>query len=122
MSEEIKSTHWKKLFNPVYLGSWDLVKGQDQNGKPVYSEVNVTIESIKSEKVEIQGKKQDAILIRFIGKAKPMILKPENSKLITKVLGTPIYENWIGKTITLHVVMVSAFNEMIDAIRVKWSR
>lgn len=117
-----KLTHWKKLFNPTYLGSWDLVKGQDVNGKPVYSEINVTIESVRVEKIEIQGKKQDAILMRFIGKVKPMILKPENSKLITKVLGTPIYENWVGKTITLHVVMVSAFNEMIDAIRVKYVR
>lgn len=122
MENTEKLTHWKKLFNPTYLGSWDLVKGQDQNGKPIYSEVTVTIESVKTEKIEIQGKKQDAILMRFVGKAKPMILKPENSKLITKNLGTPLFENWIGKSITLHVVVVSAFNEMIDAIRVKYVR
>lgn len=122
MSEEKKLTHWKKLFNPNYLGSWDLMTGEDANGKPVYKEVEVLIESIASEQIELQGKKETAILMRFKGASKPMILKPENSKLITKALGTPIFENWVGKKITLHVVQVYAFKELIDAVRVKYMR
>jgi len=49
-----------------------------------------------------------------------MILNKENMKLITKVLGTPYIEQWVGQKVLLHVVNVSAFGEIVPAVRVKF--
>ena len=114
--------HWKKLFNPTYLGSWDLVSGEDASGKPIYREITVEVESVKKEKIELQGQLKEEVLVRFKGGKKPLILKPENSKLFSKELDTPMYANWVGHKVTLHVVKVSAFNQVTDAIRVKYTR
>lgn len=114
--------HWKKLFNPNYLGSWDLMSGEDAAGKPIYREITVEVESVKKEKIELQGQQKEEVLVRFKGGKKPLILKSENSRLFSKELGTPIYANWIGQKVTLHVVKVSAFNQITDAIRVKFTK
>lgn len=116
-TENEKLTHWKKLTNPKYLGSHDFAPGQ---------EVKVIIEKIENVDIELfNGKKtemKNCNLAYFKGAKKPMILNTENMKLITKSLGTPYVEQWQGKEIILHVVSVSAFGSMVDAVRVKWSR
>lgn len=116
MSEE-KLTHWKKLTNPNYLGSHDFQPNQ---------EVEVVIEKVENVDIELfNGKKlevKNCILAYFKGAKKPMILNKENMKLITKVTGSPYVEQWTGKKIVLHVVPVSAFGSMTDAVRVKYNR
>ncbi len=113
MSENL--THWKKLTNPNYIGSHDFQPNQ---------ELQVEIEKVSQERIELfNGKKleeKDTILARFKGAKKPMILNKENMKIITKCLGTPYIEEWAGKRITLHVTKVSAFGEIVDAVRVKF--
>ena len=108
-------THWKKLTNPNYIGSHDFQPNQ---------ELQVEIEKVSQERIELfNGKKheeKDTILARFKGAKKPMILNKENMKIITKCLGTPYIEEWSGKKITLHVTKVSAFGEIVDAVRVKF--
>lgn len=108
-------THWKKLTNPDYIGSHDFQPQQ---------ELSVIIESVTSENIELfNGKKLETktcVLMRFKGAKKPLILNKENMKLITKSLGTPYLEEWQGQTITLHVVPVSAFGQVVDAVRVKY--
>jgi hypothetical protein len=114
MTQE-KQTHWKKLVDNNYIGSHDFQPEQV---------LEVTIESVNKENIELfNGRKlesKDCILARFKGAKKPMILNKENMKLITKVLGTPYIEQWVGQKIQLHVVNVSAFGEIVPAVRVKF--
>jgi hypothetical protein len=112
-----KVTHWKKLTDPNYIGAHDFQPQQI---------LSVVIESVTSETLELfNGKNIETkvcVLARFKGAKKPMILNKENMKLITKVTGTPYIENWVGKTIMLHVVPVRAFGEVVDAVRVKYQK
>ena len=110
-------THWKKMTDPKYIGSYDFQPGQ---------ELKVTIEKIENVNIELfNGKKletKNCILAHFKGAKKPMILNKENMKVITKVAGSPFIEQWIGKEITLYVTKVAAFGSMVDAVRVKFIR
>jgi len=110
-------THWKKMTDPKYIGSYDFQPGQ---------ELKVTIEKIENVNIELfNGKKletKNCILAHFKGAKKPMILNKENMKVITKVAGSPYIEQWIGKEITLYVTKVAAFGSMVDAVRVKFIR
>lgn len=123
MEENKQLTHWKKLVNKDYLGSHDFpVKMVD--GKPIYEEIKVTIESVTKEMLELfNGTRKEAkehVVVRFKGAKKPMLFNKENLKLTTKVLKTAFIEQWEGEQITLHVVPVSAFGEVVDAVRVKY--
>jgi len=108
-------THWKKLTDPRFIGSHDFAPNQ---------EITVVIESVTQEQIELfNGKKlenKQCVLAKFKGAKKPLLLNKENMKLISKVLGTPYIEEWAGQKITLHVVPVSAFGEIVDAVRVKY--
>ena len=105
-------THWKKLHNPDYLGSWALQPGQD---------IVVTIRSAAEETVTgADGKKEDCMVMRFVeNDAKPMIVNSTNAKMIQKVLKTPYIEDWAGRKIQLYVESVKAFGDVVDAIRVR---
>lgn len=111
---ESKLTHWKKGFDVRYIGSHDFQPNQ---------ELKVTIETIKTENVELfNGSKNEmksCVLVTFKGGKKPMILNNTNCKIITKNLKTPYLEEWVGKTIILYVAKVRAFGEVVDAIRVR---
>lgn len=110
-------THWKKLTDPKYIGSYDFKPEQ---------ELKVTIEKIENVNIELfNGKKletKNCILAHFKGAKKPMILNKENMKIITKVTATPYIEQWVGKELTLYVTKVAAFGSMVDAVRVKFIR
>jgi len=112
--EETKTTpvtHWKKLTNPKYVGSHDLQPRQ---------ELSVTFEKIVKEQVKnVDGKDEMCVVAYMKGAQKPLILNKTNMKIITKVLGTPYIEEWVGKSITIYSAKVKAFGEVVDAIRVK---
>ena len=104
-------THWKKLFNPDYLGSWAFEPGEEKV---------VTIGYVRSEMVVgADGKKEECTVVHFREKnLKPMILNATNGKAITKLLGTPYLEEWQDKRIVLGVQKVKAFGDVVDAVRV----
>lgn len=112
MSEQQQpKTHFRKLFNPLYLGSHDLEQGK---------EYKVTIERIDKD-VEVigeGGKKQKKPIIHFKGASKPMILNSTNSKMIWKLAGSKFIEDWIGLTVIIKVVVERSFGEDMDVIRV----
>lgn len=109
MSDE--KTHWKKLVNPDYLGSYSFQPGQ---------EMILTIKEIKREKViGSGGKKQDCTVAYFVEPVKKMIINRLNSKVITKIYATPYIEDWSGKKIQVFVALVDAFGEMVDALRIR---
>lgn len=109
MSEKI--THWKKLTNPNYIGSHDLLPNQ---------ELKITIDRIVQENVKnVDGKEEQCIIAYIKGAKKPMILNKTNCKIIAKVLQTPYIEEWSGGNIIIYSAKVKAFGEVVDALRVK---
>jgi hypothetical protein len=106
-------THFKKLRNPDYLGSWDLA---DENGN--FKNRIMTITEVKKEMVhDGKGGKDECVTVHFQG-SKPMIMNSTNLKTIHKSLGTPYIEDWVGKKIEITVEQVKAFGEIHDALRV----
>ena len=105
-------THFKKLRNPNYIGSYELMVGESS------IELNVTIEKAVKEIVQNVDKKEEAMVIYLKGH-KPMIVNSTNAKNISKALNSPYIEDWVGKEITLYVAKIRAFGENVDALRVK---
>lgn len=105
-------THWKKLNNPDYIGAYALEPGED---------MILEIASVREERYTgMDGKKEDGIIIRFAERnVKPMICNATNAKSITKVVGSPYIEDWKGHKIQLYATMVSAFGNMVEALRVR---
>jgi len=106
-------THWRKLRNPDYLGSYAM--------PPDGSEIVLTIREARKESVSgTDGKKSDCLVIHFVEAGwKPMILNATNSKVIAKLAGTPYVEKWAGTAVQLYTAKVSAFGTETDALRVR---
>jgi hypothetical protein len=108
---ETKLTHWKKLTNPDYLGSYDFEQGEERI---------VTIKDVKRMLVNgADGKKEDCTVVYFEENYKPMIMNVTNQKAITKLAETPYIEQWVGKSFKIVVVKIKAFGEFVDALRIK---
>ncbi|MBQ6436759.1 hypothetical protein IJJ27_04380 [bacterium] len=106
-----QKTHWKKLTNPNYLGSWDIPQG---------GELVVTIKQVVQEKVmSTRGEQEDCIVAKLDGGFKPLILNATNCKTIAKLCESNFIEDWAGHRIVLITQKVRAFGEVVDAIRVK---
>ena len=107
-------THWKKYTNPDYLGSYAFQPGEEKT---------VTIKEVKRELVfNPNNGKEECTVVHFVEDVKPLILNATNAKTISKVWGTPYIEDWPGRKITLKVKKISAFGEMVDAVRVSPDR
>jgi hypothetical protein len=110
MAEAVK-THWKKLQNPDYLGSYSLDPGKD---------MILTIKSVKVEQVTgPDNRKEDCTVMHFIEDAKPMIVNATNAKTITKIYKTPYIEEWAGKKIQIYSTEVKAFGDVVEALRIR---
>ena len=104
-------THWKKLTNPNYLGSYSLEDGQD---------LILTIDYVAEELViGADGKKENCVVAHFVEDSKPMILNSTNMKTITRIYKTPYIEAWHGKKIQIYSAKVKAFGETVDALRIR---
>lgn len=104
-------THWKKLTNPNYLGSWDIPAGG----------ITVTIRSVEQKRIFNQSKNAEeaCVVAEFIEpEYKPMVVNKTNCKEIQKITGTPYIEKWAGARIEITVKKVKAFGELVDALRV----
>ncbi len=104
-------THWKKLTNPDYLGSYDFKPGEERV---------VTIKDAKRQMVNgADGKKEECTVLHFQENYKPMIMNATNSKMITRLAESPYIEQWVGKSFKLVVVKIKAFGEFVEALRIK---
>ena len=107
----MSETHWKKLTNPNYLGTYSLTPGQD---------IILTIGKVAKEMVTgADGKQEECIVCHWQENEKPMILNVTNCKTISKLLKTPYIEQWAGHRIQIGAEMVSAFGEKVEALRVR---
>ena len=104
-------THWKKLENPDYIGSYAFQPGEKKT---------VTIKDVAREIVTgPDGKREECTIIHFREDEKPLILNRTNGKAISKVLETGYIEQWLGGRIILAVEKVRAFGDMVEAVRVQ---
>ncbi len=103
--------HWKKAFNPDYLGAYSLEDGQDL----ILTVKSVGIETVTGE----GGKKEDCLVAHFIENQKPMILNKTNCKTITKIYKTPITENWWGKKIQVFQDVTKLKGELVECLRIR---
>ena len=106
----MSETHWKKLTNPNYLGSYAFEPGEEKI---------VTIDHVVQEEVTGQEGKASMCIVAHLVNEKPLILNKTNCKAISKLLNTPYIEDWAGARITLAVQRVKAFGEDVEAVRVK---
>lgn len=105
-------THWKKLHNPDFLGSWVLQPEEEIIG---------TIKSVGNEIVTgPDGKKDECVVAHFKEPhLKPMILNATNCKTIAKIYKTPFIQEWVGKQIQIYMALVNAFGEQVEALRIR---
>ena len=106
-------THWKKLTNPNYLGSYAFQPGEE---KPL------TIRNICTEEVTNPNepeRKETCVVAHFQQQEKPLILNKTNLKAIARLAGTPNVEEWEGVGIILCVQKVRAFGELVDGVRIR---
>ena len=113
MNEQSK-THWKKLTNPNYLGSWDVEKDS----------LEVTVNEIVTEDFYVPGEGDSSgVVMYFKEKDKGMILNKTNLKAMESITGSSYVEDWIDQKILLKVDKVKAFGEVVDALRIhKYSK
>lgn len=106
----MEKTHWRKLKDTNFLGSWDIVN----------NELILTIKSIKTENVQSpDGKTEQLPVMHFVENYKPMILNATNFKNISKALNSNFIEDWTNKKISIYVTSVKAFGQITDALRIK---
>ena len=104
-------THWKKLTNPDYLGSYDFAEGEERI---------VTVAKIELKEVTgPDGKKDHCTIATFKEAYKPMIINSTNAKAITKLADSPFVEDWTGLSFKIVVAKVKAFGDVVDALRIK---
>lgn len=103
--------HWRKSFNPNYIGSYAFQPGEEKV---------VTIKDTAVEEVTNQeGKKEQCLVAHFKEQEKPLILNVTNCKSIEKIAGTPDRLQWPGVGIILCVQRVRAFGDTVEAVRIR---
>lgn len=85
------------------------------------SDLTVTVKSLKKELLKGKPGKDDELkpVVYFEELEKGLIINKTNWAAIEKVTGEANSDNWSGKKITLTVVEVDAFGDVVKAIRVK---
>jgi len=106
-------THWKKLQSSNYLGSHDLMNGEEN---PF---INATIERVVMEDVTGSDGKKERCSVAYLKNRKPMILNVTNSRAIETIAQSPYVEDWVGIEIGIGIEQVRAFGQTVDALRIK---
>jgi hypothetical protein len=106
-------THWKKLTNPNYLGSWDFEEKEERV---------LTIKSVSQETVKDQNGNDDEVVLMEFTTGKPMILNKTNLKATEKALGTAFIEEWANQKVTIYTTLIKAFGEQVNALRISPSK
>lgn len=102
--------HWKKTTNPKYLGSWDFEPGE---------EMIVQVKDVQTEMIQNARGREDKNVLYLENGVKPLILNNTNMELIEKATGSPYMDEWVGKRLQLYTKKVSAFGDIVEAIRVR---
>ena len=110
MSEKRK-THWKETFNPDFIGAYAFQPGEEKT----LTISRMTIDMVMG----TDGREDECTILHWAEKVKPMVLNATNAKIISKLLGSPYIDDWIGKKVVLGVETVKAFGDLVEAVRVQ---
>ena len=84
------------------------------------SELTVTIAKVTMEKMkDNSGKDIEKPCAHFVETEKSMIVNKTNWKTLVELTGEDDSDAWTGKKITLTVIDVDAFGDVVSAIRIK---
>jgi len=104
-------THWRRMFpDEKYLGAWDIEEKPDG--------VVVVIARVEVEELNNGTTKEHKPVAYFRGKKKGMVLNKTNCKVIAQLYGNNTAD-WIGKSVEICAVEVTAFGKTQPALRVK---
>ena len=110
MSDHI---HWKKTFNPNFLGEWDFEPGHDKV---------LTIKSTLVEECTFEGgRKESKNVVHWVENEKPMILNATNSKMLVKLTGKKYFDEWDGLKIQLYVdpTVKGKSGDVVGGVRIR---
>lgn len=113
----MSKTHWKKVVaESDYLGEADFEENEEK--------VGTIARVVKSEKIKSAEGTSDKAVVYFKEDAlKPLILNVARSKSITKVAGSPFFEDWVGVPIQMYLEHgIKAFGDIVSAVRVRPKR
>lgn len=107
----MEKTHYKKLRNPNFLGTWDLPQGKD---------LVTTITKVENQEVfnPKDNSKEEVVVVELKG-VKPLIANATNCKNIAQACKSDYVEDWIGKPIAIYATKVKAFGDVVEAVRVR---
>jgi hypothetical protein len=100
--------------NQYFPSQW--LRSEDLNGPSV-----VTIIQVRDVKFPGQRGESDQIkpVLVFRELEKDMIVNKTNFQALARITGRDSTEEWIGSKIQLRVEQVSAFGDVVDAIRIR---
>lgn len=110
MSEHI---HWRKTFDPNFLGEWDFEPGKDKT---------LTIKSTMREECTFEGGRREIKnVVRWVENEKPMILNATNCRTIVKLTGKKYFDEWDGLRIQLYVdpSVKGKSGEVVGGVRIR---
>ena len=90
------------LVNPDYIGAYMLEQGQD---------MVITFESVKTRNGNRFGREKEECTVAHLRGQKPFIVEPHERQKITKVLGSPYIEDWVGKSVVVYATTTSVAGE-----------
>lgn len=105
--------HWRTLVNPDYIGAYTLLEGGTTR------DLIVTIQSVARRMVKGADGKEDECTVAQLAGQKPFIINATNSKMLTKLFGSPYIEDWTGKPFTLYVAKVKVAGDTVDSLRIR---
>lgn len=100
-----------KSFNSSYIGGWTF-----EDGDKTLTIRDVQPMMVRNEKTQ-SGEEKICIIFDEIDK--PMVLNSTNNDTITKVIGSSLFDDWIGKKIVIGTEKIRAFGDVWDAVRVR---
>lgn len=107
--------HWRQSFDGNYLGEWNLYDGD----KGRHKIVSLKIEKVTNEEVvSVGGKRDKALVLRFVGKRLPMIVTVTNGKILASQFGTLDPSRWVGREFKLGTEQKKVKGVMAHVLRV----
>jgi hypothetical protein len=104
-------THWKKLQNPDYFGSWSIPENED---------LILTINFVQVEAVtNPSGRSEQLPVIHFKEHVKPLVLNVTNSQQIQLLHGSPYVEDWNGKQIQVYKDYTKFAGKEVECVRIR---
>ena len=113
-TQQTQHVHWKRAFNPDWLGGWCLPDGKD---------IVLTIRSAGQELVTGEkGKQEMCLVLHWVEDARPMICNRTNAKSIQRLVGSPYMDDWVGHKVQIYYDPSVKFGgECVGGLRIRKS-